>query len=223
MADGLLLSPDHVRRLNEQLRWFEDRRGALDRLLRDRGKNQAQILSENGSSPSSWYCLLTDNDSDVSYVCKANPGVVDTSTGFLADPHAADADPDDPAHTVLAIDQTGQTPCWIGDWVECEPFTLTLAPPLDEYKTVLIKSRANAQLAFWGYLTSELWPGSVSLNGSASAVLFIAGTTVAKTVYDLGMLTSTYLPKGTLIVAYYFTNLRRFYAIAAPCNAGIAL
>jgi hypothetical protein len=46
MAEGLLLQPDHVRRLNEMLRWFEPRRGALGR--ETHAGRHGQILASDG-------------------------------------------------------------------------------------------------------------------------------------------------------------------------------
>lgn len=49
MADGLLLQPDHVRRLNEVLRWFEQNKGSLGIALRNQQIGRGHILSNAGT------------------------------------------------------------------------------------------------------------------------------------------------------------------------------
>jgi len=47
MADGVTLQPDHLRRLNEMLRWYETRRGSLDAGLRRTLLPSGHILSQD--------------------------------------------------------------------------------------------------------------------------------------------------------------------------------
>jgi hypothetical protein len=163
---------------------------------------------------SDWYQLLTDLDSDTTYAAKANPGEFDPDTGFLSDPHFSDTPRDNPAWTVMAVDGSGQMPCWAGDWVQAEPLEFEVQG-YELYSTVMITKRASSELEFWGILKTDL-----SYQGSATADILINSQIVEKAVFDGGLLAEGQgLPSNTLIIARYFPNLRHFFVVSAPCVA----
>jgi hypothetical protein len=129
------------------------------------------LVSAAPSTAVAWYQLLTDMDSDSSYVAWANPGQFDPETGFLSDPHALDEDPIDPAWSVLLLDGSGQMPCWVGDWVKAEPLAFTIAG-FEDYSVMMIASKASSQLNFWGQLGSS----PLGAGGATAATLVISSS-----------------------------------------------
>lgn len=195
-------------------------------------ESQAYIPTGTPAASATWYQLIDDNDTDI-YSVKANPGVLNTDSGFLYDPHAlppagwTDAHPgetwdaDNPDWTVILVDLTGQIPCWAGDWVRCE----TLADIPEELSTLGydVKSltyRASAQLDVWGWLTEDLPPQvTYGDDAHASARLIINGATSDKIVWEGGLLIpGQSLRCGTTIIARYYPNLRHWYCVGAPCG-----